>query len=153
MLMREHLAACWLLTKSTETNTGLSKIPWMREHKMRKRDLVTILAAGLLIFFSTATWAATDGDRDEDTDTRLVNAKVVEVSEARISVIAQTGVEHVIAIDRADTKVTIDGEVVSVKDVREGDVITVELDAQNPIKFAKNILMRSDQIEVARNRR
>ena len=120
---------------------------------MRQRHLATIFAALLLMFFSTAARAATDGDRNEDTDNRLVDAKVVEVSDARISVIARTGVEHVIAIDRVDTKVTIDGEVVSLKDVREGDVITVELDAQNPIKFAKNISMRSDAMQVAHNRR
>ncbi len=120
---------------------------------MKQRYLVSIFAALLLTFFSTAAWAATSGDSNEDTDTRLVNAKVVEVSDGRISVIAQTGVEHVIAIDRAGTNVMIDGEVVSLKDVREGDVITVELDAQNPIKFAKYISMRSDRTEVARHRR
>jgi preprotein translocase subunit YajC len=83
----------------------------------------------------------------------MIDAKVVEATDTHISVIARTGVEHVIAIDRADTKVTIDGMGVSLQDVREGDVVTVELDANNPIKFARNISMRSDQTEVARNRR
>jgi hypothetical protein len=49
--------------------------------------------------------------------------------------------------------VTIDGLVVALQDLREGDVVTVELDANNPMMFAKNISMRSDQGEVARNRR
>ena len=118
---------------------------------MRRRYLV-IFAALLMAFSPAIIWAATDGD-DEDTDLRLVDARVVEVTDARISVIARTGVEHVIAIDRADTRVTMDGDEVSLKDVREGDVITVELDPQNPMMFAKNISMRSDNIEVARNRR
>ena len=118
---------------------------------MRRRYLV-IFAALLMAFSPAIIWAATDGD-DEDTDLRLVDARVVEVTDAHVSVIARTGVEHVIAVDRVDTKVTIDGQVVSLKDVREGDVITVELDPQNPMMFAKNISMRSDMIEVARNRR
>lgn len=121
---------------------------------MRRRHLVTIFATLLLALLPTAVWAsATDGDNNEDTDLRIVDAKVVEVTEERISVIARSGVEHVIAIDRAGTKVMIDGEVVSCKDVREGDVLTIELDAQNPMKFAKNISMRSENTEVARNRR
>jgi hypothetical protein len=64
---------------------------------------------------------------------------------------ARTGIEHVIAVDSATTKVTMDGKLVSLKDIREGDVVTVELDAKKPVKFAKNILMRSE--EVARVRR
>ena len=110
---------------------------------MKQRYLVTVLAVALLTLFSSAQLAraaANIEDANEDTDTR-------------ISVIARTGVEHVIAIDRTDTKVTIDGMGVSLQDVREGDVVTVELDANNPMKFARNILMRSDQVEVARNRR
>ena len=121
---------------------------------MRHRYLLVMFAALLLALFPTAAWAvASDGDQTEDTDLRLIDARVVEVTDARISVIARTGVEHVIAIDRTDTKVAIDGEVVSLKDVREGDVITIELDAQNPVKFARNISMRSDTMELARNRR
>ena len=120
---------------------------------MRQRHLAVIFAALLLSFFPIAVQAATSGDGGEDTDLRLVDAKVVEVTDARISVIASTGVEHVIAIDRADTKVTMDGDEVSLKDLREGDVITIELDAKNPVKFARNISLRSDSVEVARNRR
>lgn len=123
---------------------------------MRRRYLATILAVALAAIFSSAApavRAASTEDSNEDTDTRMIDAKVVEITDARVSVIARSGVEHVIAIDRTDTKVTIDGIVVSLKDVREGDVITVELDANNPVKFARNISMRSDHAEVARNRR
>lgn len=125
--------------------------------QMKQRYLVTVLALALLALFSSAyearAVAAQVEDANEDTDTRMVDAKVVEVTDTRISIIARTGVEHVIAIDRTDTKVTIDGLSVSLQDVREGDVVTVELDANNPVKFARNISMRSDQTEVARNRR
>jgi hypothetical protein len=123
---------------------------------MKQRYLVTVLAVALLALFSSANLAraaANTQDANEDSDTRMVDAKVVEVTDTRISIIARTGVEHVIAIDRTDTKVTIDGLSVSLQDVREGDVVTVELDAKNPMKFARNISMRSDQTEVARNRR
>jgi len=123
---------------------------------MKQRYLVTVLAIALITLFSSAQLvraAANVEDANEDSDTRMVDAKVVEVTDTRISIIARTGVEHVIAIDRTDTKVTIDGLGVSLQDVREGDVVTVELDANNPMKFARNISMRSDQTEVARNRR
>jgi hypothetical protein len=122
---------------------------------MKQRHLVTVFAVALIAFFSSAAAAraANVEDPKEDTDTRMIDARVVEVTDARISVIARTGVEHVIAIDRTDTKVTIDGLAVSLQDVREGDIVTVELDANNPMKFARNISMRSDQTEVARNRR
>ncbi|MGB8509905.1 MAG: hypothetical protein WCD76_16110 [Pyrinomonadaceae bacterium] len=105
---------------------------------MRRQHFAIIFAALLLAAFSTTTLAASGG---EDTDTRMINAKVVEVNEGHISVIAQTGVEHVIAIDDANTKVKVEGKLVSLKDLREGDVVTVELDALNPLKFAKNIFV------------
>ena len=114
-----------------------------------KRKALAILIALLLLLFSVTQVAGYSGN--EDTDTRLVGAKVLEVAEAHISVMAQTGVEHVIAVDGAKTVVTMDGHVVSLKDVREGDVVTIELDAKKPVKFAKNISMRSE--EVARVRR
>jgi hypothetical protein len=112
---------------------------------MKSKPLAAFLAALLLTFFSTAIQAVSD-DGKEDTDTHIAGARVVEVAEAHISVMARTGVEHVIAVDSAGTKVTIDGKTVSLKDIREGDVVTVELDAKRPVKFAKNILMRSEQI-------
>lgn len=113
-----------------------------------KRNLAPLLAASLLMFFSIQAAVIAS---DEDTDTRIIGAKVVEVAEEHISVMARSGVEHVIAVNRAGTKVTIDGEVVSLKDVREGDIVTIELDEQREVKFAKNILMRS--VEIARVRR
>ena len=119
---------------------------------MNRRYAISILAALLLTLFSTIALAA-DDKIIEDTDTLIVDAKVVEVTDARISVIARSGVEHVIAIDRAGTHVIIEGEAVSLKDVREGDVITIELDERNPMKFAKTILMSAEQVQVARVRR
>lgn len=119
---------------------------------MRRKPLANFLAALLLMFFSTTIFATINVE-EEDTDTRISQARVVEVAETRISVMARTNVEHVIAVDREVTKVTIDGETVSLKDVREGDIVTVELDAQKPVKFAKNIQMRASQSQVARVRR
>lgn len=119
---------------------------------MRQRYIAGIFVTLLLVFLCSAPVTAKNDDH-QDTDTRMVDAKVVEVNDAHISVIARTGVEHVIAIDRTDTKVTINGQVVSLKDLREGDVVTVELDANKQVKFAKNILMESNQVQLARNRR
>lgn len=119
---------------------------------MKQQRFAILLAALLITLFSTAAYATGDIASD-DTDARMVDAKVVEVTDSRVSVIAQTGVEHVIAIDNADTRVTIDGAIVSLKDVREGDVVTIELDANKNVKFAKKISLRSDQMEVARVRR
>lgn len=101
----------------------------------------------------SARAAAASGDDESDTDTRLVNARVMEITDARVSVVAQTGVEHVIAVDTQKTRVTREGKNVSLKEVREGDVITIELDEKNPVKFAMNISMRSDATAMARNRR
>jgi hypothetical protein len=118
---------------------------------MRRKSLAAILTAFLMTL--TSAYAVAASHDDEDTETRFVNAKVVEVTDAHISVIARTGVEHVIAIDSKDTQVTIDGRVVSLKDVREGDIVTIDLDARKQVKFAKNISMRSEQLQLARNRR
>ncbi len=100
----------------------------------------------LLFFFAilVSTFAASGRAavaNDPDSDTHITEAKVVEVSDTRISVIAQSGVEHVIAVDGAGTKVKIEHQAVSPKDVRVGDVITVELDEMNPVKFAKSIVV------------
>jgi hypothetical protein len=104
-------------------------------NRMGRRHLA-ILTAALLLFVIPATAFASD---DGDTDTRMVDAKVVEVTEHRISVIARTGVEHVIAINDSGTKVSMKGKAVSLKDLRKGDVVTVELDEMNPLKFARQI--------------
>lgn len=120
---------------------------------MRRKNLAAIFISMFVMLFSINTYAAFSGDENKDTDTRLVNATVEEITDAHLSVIAQTGVEHVIAIDLEKTRVTKDGKSVSIKEVREGDVITIELDEKNPVKFAKNISMRTEATAVARNRR
>jgi hypothetical protein len=120
---------------------------------MRRGQLAAIFISAIIMLFSINAYAAFSSNDGKDTDTRLVNATVEEITDAHISVIAQTGVEHVIAIDLDKTRVTKDGKDVSIKDVREGDVITIELDEKNPVKFAKNISMRTDATAVARNRR
>jgi multidrug resistance efflux pump len=110
---------------------------------MRRKSLLGLMAIVLTALLAAPALAAgTDGD---DTDTRMVDAKVVEVTPDHISVIARTGVEHVIAADDADTMVTREGKIVSLKDLRQGDTVTVELDAANPVKFAAriNIAVRS----------
>ena len=117
---------------------------------MKLKRLTIILAALLVTFLSSSVQA---GVTEEDTDTRLLHAKVVEVADGHISVMARTGVEHVIAVDRDTTKVTIDGRAVSLKDLREGDIATIELDAHNRVKFANNISLRTDQPQLARVRR
>ena len=106
---------------------------------MKRQLSITLFVAISLAIFVSPILAASS--TDEDTDTRMVDAVVVEVTRTRISVIARTGVEHVIAINDADTKVKIDDQVVSLKDVREGDIVTVELDENNPLKFARNIVI------------
>ena len=120
---------------------------------MERKNLAAILTGFVIVLFSINAQAAGPGSFEEDTDTRYVNARVVEITEARLSIIAQTGVEHVISVDREKTRVTINGRSVSLKEVREGDIINIELDEENPVKFAVNISMRADQMAVARNRR
>jgi hypothetical protein len=120
---------------------------------MRQRQLASIFAVLLLLLALAPSMSFAAPAADKDTDVRMVDAKVTEVADGHISVMARTGVEHVIQVDRTGTKVLRDGRVVSLKDVREGDVITIELDAQKPVKFAMNISMRSENSEVARNRR
>ncbi len=122
---------------------------------MKQRRISTIFAALLLTFISTTGFTATkqETNKEKDTDTRMIDARVVEVTDAHISVIARSGVEHVIAIDRVGTKVTVDEKDIALTDVREGDVITIELDALNQMKFAKNISLKQERTEVARNRK
>jgi hypothetical protein len=121
---------------------------------MRLKYLAAFFVSMTIMLFAVNARAGASSD-EKDTDTRLVNAKVVEITEARVSVVAQTGVEHVIAIDIDKTRVTRDGQNVSIKEVREGDIITIELDERNPVKFAMNIAMKTGTTStaVARNRR
>jgi hypothetical protein len=119
----------------------------------RKLQLLTGALAVLILTTLTASAQAVAGSRlNDDTETKLIDAKVVEVADNHISVIARTGVEHVIQINNEGTKVMIEGEEVSLKNVREGDIVTVELDEQNPVMFAKNISMSSSTEQVARVR-
>jgi hypothetical protein len=109
-----------------------------REAKeMKRRTLATLMAAILGVFLSTAAHAATANT--EDSDTRFVDAKVVEVTEQRISVIARSGVEHVIALDAVGTRVSLGGSDVRPADLKVGDVVTVTLDAESPLKLARQI--------------
>jgi hypothetical protein len=87
----------------------------------------------------TAARAATQAD--EDTDVRMVDAKVVEVNGRHISVIARTGVEHVVATDASDTHVVRKGRRVKFKELKVGDTVTVELDASKDVKFARHIVI------------
>ncbi len=116
---------------------------------MKQRFTATRTIILVLTFFSINTFAASNNDPKIDTDTRIIEAKVVEVTDAHISVMARTGVEHVTAIDRLDTKAVMGGQAIALKDMREGDVVTIELDANNPIKFAKNISVQPNRDQVA----
>ena len=106
---------------------------------MRRRSLVSLFAIVLALAAYTPALAAADAE--EDTNVQMVNAKVVEVNRRHISVVARTGVEHVIATDAADTHVTHKGKRVELKKLRVGDVVTVHLDTANPLKFARRIVI------------
>ena len=107
---------------------------------MKRRSLAIVL--GILVSLAaqsaTALAAAQDGD---DTDVRMVDAKVVEVNEHHISVVARTGVEHVIATDTSDTHVVRKGKRVNFKELKVGDTVMVELDASKDVKFARHIVI------------
>ena len=107
---------------------------------MRRRNLASLFAVLLALAAYSPALAASDGEQ-QDTDVRKVDAKVVEVNERHISVVARTGVEHVIATDVADTHVTLKGKRVDLKKLRVGDVVTVDLDVANPLKFARRIVI------------
>lgn len=119
-----------------------------------KRKLQLLFGAfGLMILTTLSANAQAMTDPSvEDTETQLIDAKVVEVTDTRISVFARSGVEHVIAIDRKGTSVMIEGRAVSLKDLREGDFVSIELDEENPVKFARNISLSTSSEQVARVR-
>ncbi|MDT5293404.1 MAG: hypothetical protein QOJ76_284 [Acidobacteriota bacterium] len=106
---------------------------------MRRRSLAGLIAVMMSLAVYVPALAA--GDGESDTDTRMVNAKVVEMTDGHISVVARTGVEHVIATDDADTHVTLKGKRIALKKLHVGDLVTVELDALNPLKFARRIVV------------
>jgi len=106
---------------------------------MRRRNLAIFFAFLLsAVAHANALAAAVN---EEDTDTRIVDAKVVEVNDKHISVLARTGVEHVIATDTTGTHVTRKGKRIAFKRLKVGDTVTVELDAANPLKFARRIVV------------
>ena len=107
---------------------------------MRRRSLATLFAIMLTLGTCAPALAASDGAQ-QDTDVRKVDAKVVEVNNRHISIVARTGVEHVIATDAADTHVTLRGKRVELKKLRVGDVVTVDLDASSEMKFARRIVI------------
>ncbi len=116
---------------------------------MRRKAVLMCGIALLLALGATRGLAAADGD--EDSDTRFVNARVVEVNDKHISVLARTGVEHVIAIDRMGTRIKRGEQYVSFADLRKDDIVTVELDEAKQVKFAKQIdITRAAGDEVAR---
>jgi len=106
---------------------------------MRRRSLATMFALLLTIAASAPALAASDGE--VESDLRMVDAKVVEVNDRHVSVIARTGVEHVIATDAADTHVTLKGRRVELRKLRVGDLVTVDLDAASQLKFARRIII------------
>ena len=116
------------------------------------RRVVSVLLLILMLCATAGASLASQNSGDEDG--LFVNAKVVEVAACHISIVARSGAEHVIAIDDAGTRVTRNGRVVSARELREGDIVTVELDANKQVKFAKNISIGSAPTQVARvNRR
>lgn len=106
---------------------------------MRRRSLAGLIAVMLTLAAYAPALAASDGAGD--TDVRKVDAKVVEVNDSHISIVARTGVEHVIATDAADTHVTMRGKRVALKRLRVGDIVTVELDPSSQMKFARRIVI------------
>ena len=106
---------------------------------MRRRSLAGLIAVVLALAAYAPALAASDGEKDSDT--LMVDAKVVEVSASHISVVARTGVEHVIATDAADTHVVRKGKRVKFKELKVGDLVTVELDATKDVKFARHIVI------------
>ena len=118
---------------------------------MRRRRLAFLIAVLLCAAAHAPALAA--AQNGEDTDVRLVDAKVVEVNNSHISVIASTGVEHVIATDAAGTHVTLKGKRIAFKKLQVGDTVTVELDAANPLKFARRIVIDEQAVALASARR
>jgi hypothetical protein len=106
---------------------------------MKRRSLAIVM--GILVSVAAHTASAAAAPKDEDTDARMVDAKVVEVNDRHISVVARTGVEHVIATDMADTHVVRKGKRVKFKELKVGDLVTVELDATKDVKFARHIVI------------
>jgi hypothetical protein len=107
---------------------------------MKRRSLAFMLSILVSLAANTAA-ALAAAPSDEDTDARMIGAKVVEVNDSHISVVARSGVEHVIATDAADTHVVRKGRRVKFKELKVGDTVTVVLDAAKSVKFARHIVI------------
>ena len=107
--------------------------------KKFNRAIFGVLAFALMLGTNVAQAATLD---DNDTEGRLVNVRVVEVSDTRISVVTGDGVEHVISVCQINTQVKRGKQYVHSKDLRVDDIVTIVLDEEKPIKFAKNIEVR-----------
>src|ERR1700755_3410761 len=107
---------------------------------MKRRSLAIVMSI-LVSLAAQAATARAATPNDDDTDVRMIDAKVVEVNDHHISVVARTGVEHVIATDAADTHVVRKGKRVKFKELKVGDLVTVELDASKDVKFASHIVI------------
>ena len=107
--------------------------------KKFNRAIFGVLAFALILGTNVAQAARLD---DDDTDKRLVNVRIVEVTNEHISVVTPEGVEHVISVCQINTQVRRGKQYVHCKDLRVDDVVTIVLDEEKPIKFAKNIEVR-----------
>ena len=107
--------------------------------KKFNRAIFGVLALALMHGTNVVQAASLD---DDDTEGRLVNVRVVEVTDEHISVVTREGVEHVIAVCQINTQVRRGKQYVHCKDLRVDDVVTIVLDEEKPIKFAKNIEVR-----------
>lgn len=107
--------------------------------KKFNRAIFGVLAFALMLGTNVAQAATQD---DNDTEGRLVNVRVVEVSDGRISVVTREGVEHVISVCQVNTQVRRGKQYVNGKDLRVDDVVTIVLDQEKLVKFAKNIEVR-----------
>jgi hypothetical protein len=121
------------VSPKTDVATGVEKM------KKFNRAIFGVLALALILGTNAAQAASLD---DDDTEGRLVNVRIVEVSDERISVVTPEGVEHVISVCQINTQVRRGKQYVHCKDLRVDDVVTIVLDENKPIKFAKNIEVR-----------
>lgn len=111
--------------------------------KMKTFKRATLGTLALMLMLSAANVANANALSDDpDTDVRLVNVRVVEVGDEHISVMTREGVEHVIAICQIKTQVKRGKHYVNGKDLRVDDVVTIVLDEEKLVKFAKNIEVR-----------
>ncbi len=115
------------------------------------RQIRITLSIALWLTLGVAGQALAAVEGNEDTDGRLIDARVVEINDKHISVMARSGVEHVIGIDRMGTRVRRGKDYVSCAELRKDDIVTVEIDEAQQVKFAKQIeITRAASDQVAR---